>query len=130
MGVALSIFGVAFAAICVWLTVRIVNRRERWAKWTLAGTVIGAPALYVLSFGPACWIVSRTDCGHTAFTEAYRPIGCAVWKSPQFIWLSTWAYARWGMARGHNLFRYPDANGNYGDFDGFVIAVDNVIDIE
>jgi hypothetical protein len=35
MAAALSIFGVAFAAFCMWLAVRIVNRRERWAKWTL-----------------------------------------------------------------------------------------------
>jgi hypothetical protein len=26
----LSILSVAFAAFCVWLIVRIVNRRERW----------------------------------------------------------------------------------------------------
>jgi hypothetical protein len=129
MAVTLAIFGVAFAAFCVWLGVRVYNRRERWAKWT-AVTVVCSPVLYVLSFGPACWIVSRTDCGHTAVTEAYRPIGCAVWKCPQFIWLNTWAYARWGMARGHNLFRSSDANGNYGDFDGFLIAVDNEIDSE
>ena len=58
MPLTLLIFGVAFAAICIWLTVRIVNRRERWAKWTLAG-VIGVAMLYVVSFGPACWISSR-----------------------------------------------------------------------
>jgi hypothetical protein len=55
MALALPIFGVAFAALCVWLMVRIVNRRERWAKWTLAGTIVGVPVLYLLSFGPACW---------------------------------------------------------------------------
>jgi hypothetical protein len=32
MVLVLSIFGVSFAAFCVWLTVRIVNRKERWAK--------------------------------------------------------------------------------------------------
>ncbi|MBI3865241.1 MAG: hypothetical protein HY290_25480 [Planctomycetia bacterium] len=46
-----------FAALCIWLTVRIVNRRERWAKWTQA-VVVGIPVLYVLSFGPACWFTS------------------------------------------------------------------------
>jgi hypothetical protein len=51
VAVALSIFGITLAAICIWLTVRIVNRRERWAKWTIAG-VIGIPALYLASFGP------------------------------------------------------------------------------
>jgi hypothetical protein len=39
MALALPIFGVAFAAFCVWLVVRIVNRKERWAKWTLATVV-------------------------------------------------------------------------------------------
>jgi hypothetical protein len=45
----------AFAAFCVWLGVRIVNRRELWAKWTLV-VLIGLPVMYVGSFGPACWI--------------------------------------------------------------------------
>jgi hypothetical protein len=31
---------VAFAAFCVWLTVRVVNRRERWAKWMLAVVIL------------------------------------------------------------------------------------------
>jgi hypothetical protein len=52
MATALSIFGLAFAAFCVWLIVRVVNRRERWAKWTLA-VVIGLPVVYLASFGPA-----------------------------------------------------------------------------
>ena len=39
MTLFLSTLAVAFAALCVWLTVRIVNRRERWAKWTLAGAI-------------------------------------------------------------------------------------------
>lgn len=46
--------GVAFAAVCVWLGIRIVNRRERWAKRLFVGLAV-MPALYVLSFGPACW---------------------------------------------------------------------------
>jgi hypothetical protein len=32
MNIGLPALVVAFAALCVWLTVRIVNRRERWAK--------------------------------------------------------------------------------------------------
>lgn len=55
MAIALAVTGASFAAVCVWLAVRVVNRRERWAKWTLAG-VVGLPVLYVASFGPACWI--------------------------------------------------------------------------
>ena len=44
----LAALGVAFAAFCVWLTVRIINRRERWAKWTLA-VMLSLSVLYVLS---------------------------------------------------------------------------------
>lgn len=42
-------------AFCIWLTVRIINRREHWAKRTLETVVLALPVLYVLSFGPACW---------------------------------------------------------------------------
>ena len=62
MAIAVSIIGVAFAAFCVWLGVRIVNRKERWAKRTLAGTV-ALPVLYVASFGPACWLTSQVYIG-------------------------------------------------------------------
>ena len=40
MALALLIFGVASAAFCVWLTVRIVNRQERWAKRTAVSLVL------------------------------------------------------------------------------------------
>lgn len=57
MDLALPTAGIAYASFCVWLTVRIINRRERWAKSTLAGVVV-MPLLYVGSFGPACWWAS------------------------------------------------------------------------
>jgi hypothetical protein len=60
MAIAIAISAVAIAAFCVWLAVRIFNRRERWAKWSLA-VAIWLPLLYVLSFGPWCWIVSRSN---------------------------------------------------------------------
>ena|SRR5436190_17578557 len=55
MAIALAFFGVAFAAFCVWLTVRLVNRRERWAKWTAAVLVVVLTA-YPLSIGPVIWL--------------------------------------------------------------------------
>jgi hypothetical protein len=30
----------SYAAFCVWLTVRIINRKERWAKRSLAFVVV------------------------------------------------------------------------------------------
>jgi hypothetical protein len=127
MVLVLSIFGIAFAAFCVWLAVRIINRRERWAKWTLASTLM-LPVFYVASFGPACWLVSHTERGHAVFTEAYRPLAFAVWRSPLSVWLNAWSYARWGMARGHNLARNPDENGRFSEYDGFQIYIDDEID--
>lgn len=80
MTIILPALAVAFAAVCVWLTVRIVNRRERWAKWTLAA-VLSLPVLYVASFGPACWISSKmldieddSDIEAKTVSVLYRPL--------------------------------------------------------
>jgi hypothetical protein len=103
----LSVLALASAAFCVWLMVRIVNRRERWAKWTLAAT-LALPVLYVASFGPACWIMasaSEDDPYHesligTVFDFTYWPIGrCAdeqVWQiDTAVVW-----YGELGMPKG------------------------------
>jgi hypothetical protein len=65
---------VTFAALCVWLAVRFINRRERWAKWALV-LAVGLPALYVGSFGPACWVSSHAEMGQTVVTSMYYPLG-------------------------------------------------------
>jgi hypothetical protein len=44
MAIMLSALGLTFASVCVWLGVRIVNRRERWAIWS----AIGLGALFVV----------------------------------------------------------------------------------
>ena len=46
MTMLLSTLAVAFAAFCVWLGVRVVNRRERWAKSTAAAVVVLLPVTY------------------------------------------------------------------------------------
>jgi glucan phosphoethanolaminetransferase (alkaline phosphatase superfamily) len=58
MGISLLTLGVAFAAFAVWLVVRIINRREKWAKRT-AMALVAVLATYLLSFGPACWWLSE-----------------------------------------------------------------------
>lgn len=60
MPIAVAIIGVAFAAFCVWVGARIVNRRERWAKRT-ALLLLAVVTLYPLSLGPACLIAKRWD---------------------------------------------------------------------
>ena len=56
MTIILPAMAVAFPAFCVWLPVRIVNRRERWAKWTLA---IVLALAYPASLGPWCYLMGR-----------------------------------------------------------------------
>ena len=42
----------ALASFCVWLTVQIVNRRERWPRWVAVALILSAVVGYPLSIGP------------------------------------------------------------------------------
>ena len=70
---AVAIFGIVFAAFCVWLAVRIVNRQERGAKRTALGLFVVLVG-YPLSIGPACWLSSRVGCGASIVTAVYSPM--------------------------------------------------------
>jgi hypothetical protein len=63
MEMVLPVLAVASGSVFVWLTVRVVNQRERWAKWT-AVALVAAVVGYPLSFGPACRLIE----------EGYLPI--------------------------------------------------------
>jgi NO-binding membrane sensor protein with MHYT domain len=41
MEITVAFVSLAFAALGIWLTVRIVNRRERWARRMLAALLVG-----------------------------------------------------------------------------------------
>jgi hypothetical protein len=73
MSILIPCLVVAFAAFCVWLAVRIVNRQERWAKRTAVGLFVVLVG-YPLSIGPACWLSSRVGCGAIIVTVIYRPL--------------------------------------------------------
>src|SRR5262249_11185988 len=73
----IAALAIAFVAFCIWLTVRIVNRRERWAKRLGVATLIVALLGYPLSFGPACWLASRQPWparGRDGVVVAYAPL--------------------------------------------------------
>lgn len=77
MMIFLPVLAITFTAFCVWLTVRIVNKHERWAMWTLAMT-LSVPMLYAASFGPAVWLATRFT-GDRNFIgrslgQVYRPL--------------------------------------------------------
>ena len=84
----------AFAAFCVWITVRIVNRCERWAKRTLAAAV-ALPVLYVASFGPVAWISFQAEVGHQTIEFVYRPLCILAAKNEKFRCGLSW-YIRIG----------------------------------
>jgi hypothetical protein len=96
MNVILSTLAVAFAALCVWLTVRIVNRRERWANWTLALLVL--PVCYCLSTGPVVWLYMEDllpSWADVALRWFYLPLYWIEQYSPDWAVNTWWAYAEW-----------------------------------
>jgi predicted permease len=49
MTIVLPTLAVTFAAFCVWLTVRVVNRRERRARWTAVAFALLLPSAYLMA---------------------------------------------------------------------------------
>ena len=96
LATAIPAVGVAIVALCVWLGVRFYNRRERWAKWTLVTTLIGAPVLYVVGFGAVCRATSQSTNewrasnvlvpANAAVTALYWPLGAAATNSAAIRW--------------------------------------------
>ncbi len=59
----------------------MIEERKKAGLWPWIVTLlIGLPVLYVASFGPACWILSRRDGPKTKWLpDLYMPIGqCAI----------------------------------------------------
>jgi hypothetical protein len=72
----LTFLAVAFAAFCVWLTVRIANRRVRRAKWTAVVIIVALLGLYPFAWGPwVCFKVRREAHHWTQYADrAFRPL--------------------------------------------------------
>jgi hypothetical protein len=80
-------FGVVVAAFAVWLIVRMVNRRERWTKWTAVALVVTL-FLYPLSTGPVDWLFFHGYLPKPIFRSlqvVYEPFGFIIRNSPQPI---------------------------------------------
>ena len=107
MGLLIPMLAIAIAAVCVWLGVRIVNRRERWAIRLAVATGAGLPFIYLLSFGPACWIASRCDSTKDV-SVIYRPFGLTLAHGPIFARRIVRAYALIGVP-GESEVDFPPA---------------------
>ena len=112
MTIALPGLGVAFAAFYIWLAVRIVNRREKWAKWTavgMAAVLVGYP----VSFGPVCWLADQMhhESGDAIYQDAcvigalYRPAATLIELFPdsRLKWSTVVAYGEWGAQSGNSV---------------------------
>lgn len=75
MTMLFSGLGVTFVAFCIWLTVRIANRRERWAA-RMAYGLVAVLLAYPLSLGPAHLIECSIDHPYVyrLMHVAYRPL--------------------------------------------------------
>ncbi len=73
MEIFASILAIIFAALGVWLTVRIVNRRERWAK-RLAFWLIAAYPISFLLWGFAQHYGLPTGSTVQLIKTLYRPL--------------------------------------------------------
>jgi hypothetical protein len=73
----------------------------------IVALLIGLPVLYVVSFGPACWIMSRTR--DQQLPDGYMPIGWLMSNSPRFVGESIAAYAEAGIPLGSHVY-LPDTD--------------------
>ena len=96
MTILLPALAIAFTAFGVWLTVRIVNRRERWAKWTGASVVVLALIGYPLSIGPMFWLFEHEMLPEWAQdTPIYEPLGWIDRNVPPFNSALHWYLSLW-----------------------------------
>jgi hypothetical protein len=108
MAIVLSAVGASVAAFVVWLTVRIVNRRERWAKRTMAA-IVGLPLMYVLRFGPACWINARMEVGTGLIWVVYQPLfRTMLHDGPRVIQQALRSFGELGAPDDHYLAVWDD----------------------
>jgi hypothetical protein len=73
MTILLTALGVSFTAFVVWLTVRIVNRRERRVM-RVAIVLAVALVVYPLSIGPATWLDERRLIPAFAVPSIFLPL--------------------------------------------------------
>jgi hypothetical protein len=82
VSILLSTLSLALAAFAVWLGVRIVNRRELWAKRT-AVVLIGVLVGYPLTIRPACWFVEMEVFHTNTVAHAYCPLVLLLESAPR-----------------------------------------------
>lgn len=106
MDLIAAIFAIPFAAFCVWLGVRVINRRERWAKWTAVAVLV--LVVYPASLGPAAYLARATgkpDWLEGPLAFIYLPLQAVVECYPNPVGRAILAYAqKWDSRFTHTFF--------------------------
>ncbi len=84
------------------------ERKKPGAALWASVVVVVALLAYPLSFGPACWITSRTNFGASAIASAFWPMTVASSRFERVGRALNW-YARLGAANGWNWGLSPYA---------------------
>ncbi len=95
------------------------RKKPGLAFW--ATVVVVVPILYVASFGPACWIISRLDAETAWIPTVYRPI-TIIWDSgPSQMGTILESYSAFGCERdwGWIWVNSTDIDGNPVEFWAF-----------
>jgi hypothetical protein len=82
------------------------------AFWTTVVLVV-VSLLYVLSFGPACWITSRCSLRGAWISTAYRPLIWSMETGPDAVSTALVWYSLAGVSQGWGWDINPD--GHYGN---------------
>lgn len=76
------------------------RKKPGWLFWATV-VLVGVPLLYVMSFGPACWIVSRSSLPAETINTGYRPVIWAWERSPDPVVRVIWWYVDAGVPESH-----------------------------
>ena len=97
--ILIAILGIASGAFCVWLAVRLINRRKKSRVWLWATAVlIALPILYPLSVGPVQWTYWRFGRPRwiwSASETVYAPLVSTIEECPFEIQSMYRDYVKW-----------------------------------
>ena len=117
MSLMIPTLAAAFAAFCLWLTVRIVNKRERWAKWTAVMTAL--LVLYIASFGVSCRLGHHRILSARTIYWVYRPVFAVWFAGPEFAQTAISRYFNFACGTGPRRISYlvHELEAIEGDWD-------------
>ena len=104
------------------------ERKPVW-PWIVA-PLICLPVLYVVSFGPACWMGERMNTGAHAISVVYRPIIRVTHKSLRARRVAL-SYASLGMTNGTSPVIVNDEihwNGIFADFAALAALIQSTVE--